>query len=108
MGRSGNLHEWLPIVSYQAGSEMVSSGGNYRLMGYAVSNSGDIEFPVLGQIHAAGLTRWELSEKIKSELIAQGMVQDPVVTVGVGFSEFMTSIAFWASVLLDVQKIINV
>jgi len=86
----------LSNVSYQAGSEMVSGGGNVRLMGYAVSNEGDIDFPILGKMHVAGLTRWELSEKIKSELISTGMVQDPVVTV-----EFMN---FKVSVMGEVSS----
>ena len=55
----------LPVVSYQAGSEIVTSA-NQRLTGYVVDNNGYIDFPVLGPIKVAGLTRWELSELIKS------------------------------------------
>ena len=48
----------LPVVSYQAGSEVVTSSSNQRLMGYVVDNDGNIDFPVLGILKVGGLTRW--------------------------------------------------
>ena len=71
----------LPVVSYQAGSEVVTGGYNQRLMGYVVDNDGNIDFPVLGPLKVSGLTRWELSEKIKNELLGQSLLSDAVVTV---------------------------
>lgn len=71
----------LPVVSYQAGSEVVSGQGSQRLLGYVVDNDGNIDFPVLGLIKAAGLTRWELANEIKGMIIDQGYIKDPVVTV---------------------------
>ena len=38
----------LPVVSYQAGSEIVTSAAQQRLLGYVVDNDGYIDFPVLG------------------------------------------------------------
>ncbi len=70
----------LPVVSYQAGSEVVN-GYQQRLMGYVVDNEGYIDFPVLGKIQVAGLTRWQLSDMIKKELTEQGLLNDAVVTV---------------------------
>ena len=70
----------LPVVSYQAGSEVVASG-TYRLMGYVVDNEGYIDFPVLGRLKVSGLTRWELAETIKNKLIEDGYLTDCVVTV---------------------------
>ena len=87
----------LPITSYQAGSEIVSSGGaNQRLMGYVVSNEGLINFPVLGTIQVAGKTRWELQNLIRDEIVAGGYIKDPIVTV-----EFMN---FKISVLGEVTS----
>ncbi len=87
----------LPITSYQAGSEIVSSGGaNQRLMGYVVSNEGMINFPVLGTIQVAGKTRWELQNLIRDEIVAGGYIKDPIVTV-----EFMN---FKISVLGEVTS----
>ena len=86
----------LPVVSYQAGSEIVTSAVQQRLMGYVVDNDGYIDFPVLGEINVGGMTRWELSEYIKNTLLEKGYLNDAVVTV-----EFMN---FKVSVLGEVNK----
>ena len=72
----------LPVVTFQEGSEVGQTGGyGQKLMGYMVDGQGMIDFPVLGRIEAAGLTRWELAEKIKKRLVADGYLSDAVVTV---------------------------
>ena len=86
----------LPVVSYQAGSEIVETGYQQRLLGYVVDNDGIIDFPVLGPIQVAGLTRWELSELIRGKLVGGGYLSDAVVTV-----EFMN---FKVSVLGEVNS----
>jgi polysaccharide export outer membrane protein len=86
----------LPVVSYQAGSEIVSGAGQQRLMGYVVDNEGYIDFPVLGKIQVSSLTRWELSEVIKKRLLDDGLLTDAVVTV-----EFMN---FKISVIGEVNN----
>ena len=86
----------LPVVSYQAGSETVSGAGMQRLLGYVVDNAGCIDFPVLGILNVAGMTRWDLSEMIKSRLVQDGLLSDAVVTV-----EFMN---FKVSVLGEVNS----
>ena len=86
----------LPVASYQAGSELASTHAGYqRLLGYVVDIDGNIDFPVLGTIHVAGLSRWELAESIKDRLRSSGMLTDAVVTV-----EFMN---FKISVLGEVN-----
>lgn len=71
-----------PIASYQAGSEITSSNSGYqRLLGYVVDNEGNIEFPMLGILHIAGMTRWELQDLIKERVISEGILLDPIVTV---------------------------
>ena len=52
----------LPVISYQAGSEVVAGAGSQRLMGYVVDEEGNIDFPILGKLQVAGLNRWELQE----------------------------------------------
>lgn len=79
----------LPLVSYQAGSEIVSSGYQ-KLMGYVVDNDGYIDFPILGRLKVAGLTRWELSEMIKNRLLDEGYLSDAVVVVE--FMNFKVSV----------------
>jgi polysaccharide export outer membrane protein len=51
------------------------------LMGYLVSTEGTIQFPVLGNIKAAGLTKEQLKELITKKLVDQKLLTDPIVTV---------------------------
>ena len=46
-----------------------------------MNNFGDINFPVIGDIHIAGLNREQISEKISKALIDGKWVADPVVSV---------------------------
>ncbi len=80
----------LPVVSYQTNSEIVSKGGTQQSLGYAVDENGEICLPVLGRIKVAGMTRWEVQEKIKSELKSRDLLKDMVVTVQ--FSNFKISV----------------
>ncbi len=48
---------------------------------YLVDVYGNIELPVLGKIHASGLTRLKLQENIKNLLISGGYISDPFVLV---------------------------
>ncbi len=68
----------MPLVTYQIGSE---SPGQQRVLGYLVDTNGDIDFPILGKIHVAGLSRLELRDLIKEKLISGDYIKDPVVTV---------------------------
>ncbi len=65
------------------------STGTQGISGYIVDSDGTIDFPVLGKIHIAGLTREEAADKIKEELLDSRQIKDPVVTVtfmNLGFS----------------------
>lgn len=65
------------IRSISSASTMGTNAG----LAYLVDQKGDVELPVLGTIHAAGLTRLELQEKVKSLLISGGYISDPYVYV---------------------------
>lgn len=81
----------LSVVADRIGESVpLSSGsGNLRataatsagLSKYTVSPSGTIDFPVLGEIKVAGMTRNELAGFIKGELMGRDLAKDPVVTV---------------------------
>lgn len=71
----------LPVVSYQTNSEIMSRSGSQQTLGYAVDENGEINMPVLGKLKVAGMTRWEVQEKIKSELKSRDLLKDMVVTV---------------------------
>lgn len=68
----------LPVTSApRLGSGGVT--GAAELQSYLVDSDGNIEFPVLGTVHVAGLTRQELVEKMKKEI--SQYVQNPIVNI---------------------------
>lgn len=68
----------LPTVVYaQPGSDKVQT--TPQLQYYIVDEAGDIDFPVLGKIHVAGLKRNEVEETVKARLEQQ--VLNPLVKV---------------------------
>ena len=69
----------LPQISYSVGAS--SSGSANVTSGYTVDESGYINFPVLGKMYVAGLTRPQIAEKIRNELEAQGQASNAIVTV---------------------------
>lgn len=72
----------LPYVTRQLGmKEGTLSAQNQGVLTYVVSPEGDIDFPIVGKIHVAGLTRSQIAEKIKNILIKDKLIKDPVVTV---------------------------
>lgn len=76
----------LPYISQRIGqtatdARSISSANSGYVMGYSVDSEGDIDFPVLGKIHVAGLQRSEVATLIKDQLLAQNLIKDPVVTV---------------------------
>ena len=61
-----------------------SNNANYSTatgIAYLVDQDGNLELPVLGTIHAAGLTRLQLQETVKNMLISGGYINDPYVLV---------------------------
>ena len=61
-----------------------TNNANYSMstgIAYLVDVYGNIELPVLGKLHAAGLTRLKLQESIKDLLISGGYISDPFVLV---------------------------
>lgn len=68
----------MPVVSYQLGGQTT---GSQRVLGYLVDVNGNIDFPILGKLHVAGLTRLQLTEMIKERLINEDLIKDPIVTV---------------------------
>ena len=59
-----------------AGSVGGGSNGQY---GYMVDGEGNIEFPVLGKLHVAGLTRLQLQDTIAASLERNGYIKNPLV-----------------------------
>jgi len=68
----------LPIVSNNT-NDLLAAQGNNRVQSYLVDYDGNINFPVLGTIKVAGMTRTELT-KMLTERIST-MANDPIVNV---------------------------
>ena len=78
----------LPYYSNRIGQSVSSTNATgtitsntQGISGYTVDSFGEIDFPILGKIHVAGLTREEVADKIKEELLESRQIKDPVVTV---------------------------
>ncbi len=77
----------MPIVGYQLGNRMSAEQvtTTNSLHGYLVNKDGDINFPVLGEIKVAGMTRTQLTEMLEKRLRSEGedgaYVKDAIVTV---------------------------
>lgn len=67
-----------PFNLYSAAQSAVQNNNQQNLC-YLVDQYGDIELPVLGKIHAAGLTRLKLQERIQKQLVDGGYISDPYV-----------------------------
>jgi polysaccharide export outer membrane protein len=48
-------------------------------MGYLVDANGNIQFPVLGELHVVGLTRLQLQDTIAAQLERNGYIKNPLV-----------------------------
>lgn len=71
----------LQIVGRYRTSRSDASLTTSQVACYTVDPNGDIDFPVLGTLHLAGMTRSEIAAYIKGQLIGRDMLKDPVVTV---------------------------
>ena len=69
-------------ISGRNGGSMNSGGnGGSNYAPYTVDSEGNIDFPVLGTVKVAGMTRDELGKTLKNLLITQNLCKDPIVTV---------------------------
>lgn len=80
----------LPIITNRAENNRGFSGtgaiqrsysGNDGISYYTVSPEGSIDFPVLGTLKIAGMTRSEVAGFIKGEIVGRNLIKDPTVIV---------------------------
>lgn len=70
----------LPRVQYRVGdNNMQNTNGD--VSGYTLDTEGYIDFPVLGRLYVAGMTKSEIASFIKKRLMDENLINDPVVTV---------------------------
>lgn len=72
----------LPTVSYRMGqASSTVNNSNGQVSAYTIDSNGEIDFPVLGKLKVAGMTREEVGEYVKGRLIDGNLLKDAVVTV---------------------------
>ena len=69
----------LPLTSYMNLGESTMVTDAPVLQSYLVDSDGTINFPVLGKIHIAGMTRGEMAEFLREKISAYA--KDPLVTI---------------------------
>lgn len=47
---------------------------------YTVDEAGNIELPILGQMHVQGLSRTDIEKQVRYRLLSGGLLRDPIVT----------------------------
>lgn len=52
-----------------------------QISGFTVDSKGYIDYPIIGKIYVQDMTREEIADYIKNELISRNLIKDPVVTV---------------------------
>ncbi len=82
-----NLQVYTNTTAQRTGYNGTESFRDYNvgysdgINGFTVSAEGTIDYPILGKIKVAGMTRNELAAFIKGEIMGRGLIKDPVVTV---------------------------
>lgn len=67
----------MPMASFQLGNQYTQQ----RILGYLVDKNGYIDFPILGRMKVAGLSRLDATNMIKNRLIKEDLIKDPIVTI---------------------------
>lgn len=73
----------LPIISHRVGTgtQALSGAQSQYVSYYTVDPQGNIDFPVLGKIHISGMTRSQVAEYIKQQLVSKDLLKGPIVTM---------------------------
>jgi polysaccharide export outer membrane protein len=66
---------------FNQAAEGGAAGAAAPAVGYLVNTEGNIQFPVLGNIKAEGLTKNQLKDKIADSLVRKKLLLDPIVTI---------------------------
>jgi polysaccharide biosynthesis/export protein len=66
---------------YNMPNTVAGSGSNAIPGGYLVDNEGNIQFPIIGTVKAAGLTKMALQQEITRILIERKLLLDPILTI---------------------------
>jgi len=78
----------LPLVpslqsmsNYDQSNSSATGGSGGGLQNYLIDTQGNITFPVIGTIHAVGMTKNQLSEYIKQQIYPRYMKEEPIISI---------------------------
>ncbi len=71
----------ITVSSPNADASAVYNGTAQKTTSYLVEKDGSFQFPVLGKIQAAGLTKAQLTDFLRNTLIDKKLLLDPIVTI---------------------------
>ncbi len=69
----------MPLTSFETGGDKVNTTN--QIISYLVDNEGNIDFPIVGSIHLAGLTRSQARDTVSQKIKEAQLIQDFVVTI---------------------------
>ena len=84
-----NLPTYTRRIGEQSNLSANLGSNTNGISGYTVGSNGAIDFPIIGEVIIAGLTREQAADLIKERLVDSKQIKDPVVTVefmNLGFS----------------------
>lgn len=84
-----NLPMYTRRIGEQSNLSSSLTSGNTGMSGYTVKSDGTIDFPIIGEIEVAGLTREQTERLVRDLLVDSKQIKDPVVSVefmNLGFS----------------------
>jgi polysaccharide export outer membrane protein len=84
-----NLPTYTRRIGEQSNLSSNLGSNTNGMSGYTVGSNGAIDFPIIGEVIIAGLTREQAADLIKERLVDSKQIKDPVVTVefmNLGFS----------------------
>ena len=68
----------MAVAAHRVGSTVSAESG---VSAFTVDQDGDIMYPLLGELHVAGLDRHEVASLIARRIVGDELLKDPVVTV---------------------------
>lgn len=80
----------LQVITSNLGQGTGYMSNSYGISKYNVDKEGNIDFPIIGDIHVEGMTRHQVAEHIKNLLINKDYAKNPTVTVE--FIDFKVSV----------------
>ncbi len=79
--KSAEASAMFNTINMPTATSTTSNGTISQSIGYLVDKEGNIQFPVLGKVHAAGLTKKQLSDKLTDSLIKGDLLKDPILNI---------------------------